>query len=395
MPAFLGSKPLFDRKIQIVKPVLPEIATMDEGVHSILQSGSVTKGKYLEEFENRIAEHLNVKHAVGVSSCTTGLMLGYQALGLTGEVIVPSFTFMASVSSLVWCGLKPVFVDVDAETTNIDPELIHSAISPRTCAIVAVHNFGNPAQIMELVNIAQKYNLMLIFDAAHGFGSLYGGNPVGSQGDLQVFSMSPTKLLITGEGGIVATNDDLVANRVRIGREYGNDGNYGSVFAGINARLAEFNSLLGIHSLDLLESAAQSRNKTAERYRDQLADLPGIGFQKVSTGNRSSYKDFSITVEKEKFGLSRDELGMVLSYDNIDTRKYYSPPVHLHAAYKEFRQGTQLENTLYLSETSLSLPIWTNMDETIIDGICDAIRHVFDHSKQIQNKLTNKVVGSK
>src|SRR5438093_1590971 len=222
-PAILGNTPVFDRKTPIVHPLLPNFTALANGVKSILGSGMVTKGQYLHAFEAAVAQHLGVKHAVAVSSCTTGLMLTYQGLDLTGDVVVPSFTFMATVSSLVWAGLRPVFADVDLGTTNLDPAAAEAAITPRTSAIVAVHNFGNPADIDALQALADRHSLRLIFDAAHGFGALYQGVPVGPQGDVNVYSLSPTKLLIAGEGGIVATNNNDLAEKIRIGREYGND----------------------------------------------------------------------------------------------------------------------------------------------------------------------------
>ncbi|MCX7608603.1 MAG: DegT/DnrJ/EryC1/StrS family aminotransferase [Anaerolineales bacterium] len=261
LPAILGGEPLFPTMLPMVRPVLPSFEEMREGIQTILQTGMVTKGPFMRQFEAEMAAHLGVKHAVAVSSCTLGMMLVHQALGLRGEVVVPSFTFMATVSALVWAGLKPVFADVDAQTFNLDPAAAEAAITPQTTAIVAVHQFGNPADIEGLQEVARRHNLKLIFDAAHGAGALYRGEPVGKQGDAQIFSLSPTKLLITGEGGIVATNDDDLAAKVRIGREYGNDGNYDSAFAGLNARMPELSALLGLHSLKRLEEAARHRNE--------------------------------------------------------------------------------------------------------------------------------------
>ncbi|HZW03611.1 MAG TPA: aminotransferase class I/II-fold pyridoxal phosphate-dependent enzyme, partial [Anaerolineaceae bacterium] len=245
-PAVLGGEPIFANKVTIVRPVLPELSELQADVHTILSSGMVTKGRYLREFEEAVCQHLGVKHAVAVSSCTTGLMLSYKLLGLTGDVVVPSFTFMATVAALVWNGLRPIYADVDPGTTNLDVAAAERAITPHTTAIVAVHNFGNPADIAELEALAHRHKLKLIFDAAHGFGALYQGVPVGKQGDAQIYSLSPTKLLITGEGGIVATNNDDLAEALRVGREYGNSGAYDSLFAGLNARMPEFNALMGI-----------------------------------------------------------------------------------------------------------------------------------------------------
>ena len=183
LPAILGGTPAFAAKIHIVRPVMPEFSTMTEGVQEILRTGMVTKGEHLKAFERAVREHLGVKHAIAVSSCTSGLMLTYRGLGLTGDVVVPSFTFMATVSALVWSGLRPVYADVDPKTTNLDARAAEAAITPQTSAIVGVHNFGNPADIDALQDVARRHNLKLIFDAAPGFGARYQGQPVGGQGD--------------------------------------------------------------------------------------------------------------------------------------------------------------------------------------------------------------------
>ena len=386
-PALLGGRPIFETHIPIVRPVLPTLTSLTGGVEEMLSTGMVTKGHQLRLFEDAVARHLGVRHAVAVSSCTTGLMLTYKALGLTGDVVVPSFTFMATVSALVWNGLRPVFADVRAATTDLDPAAAEAAITPQTTAIVAVHNFGNPAEIEALEALAKRRGLKLIFDAAHGFGALYQGHPVGAQGDAQVFSLSPTKLLIAGEGGIVATNDDALADQIRMGREYGNDGHYDSAFAGINARMPEFNALLGLRSLDLLENAALTRNETAALFQEALGCLPGIGFQEIYPGNRCSYKDYSITIDPIKFGLTRDELALALAAEHIDTRKYYQPPVHCHTAYRQYADGRPLPATVWLAEHSLSLPIWTNMDPKVSLGICEAIQRIHENNAEIHQRL--------
>ena len=267
-----------------MRPVLPSFEEMAPGIerHSGQRHGD--QRAVPAEFEDAVAEHLGVKHAVGVSSCTTGLMLLYQGLGLTGEVVVPSFTFMATVSALVWAGLRPVFAEVDPGTYNLDPAAVDAAITPNTSAIVAAHIFGNPADMEGLAEVATRRNVPLLFDAAHGFGSLYRGSPLGRQGVAQAFSLSPTKLLIAGEGGIVATDDDDLAEYVRLGREYGNSGQYDSAFAGMNARMPEVNALMGLHSLTMLEAAALRRNAVVNLYRRELGSLPGIGFQDIRAG---------------------------------------------------------------------------------------------------------------
>lgn len=392
-PAVLGGSPTFKSKVPMVRPVLPRFEELAAGAEDILGTGMVTKGRRLNEFEEAIAEHLQVKHAIAVSSCTTGLMLTYRCLGLTGDVVVPSFTFMATVSALVWAGLRPVFADVDGGTTNLLPSEAEAAITPNTSAIVAVHNFGNPAEIKELEAIAQKHNIKLIFDAAHGFGALYQGVPVGKQGDAQVYSLSPTKLLISGEGGIIATNDDELADRARMGREYGNSGSYDSAFAGFNARMPEFNALMGLHSLRNLERAAQHRNEVIAQFKEELGQVPGLKFQHIQPGNRSSYKDFSLVVDPALFGLDRDDLGSALELENVDTRKYYWPPVHQQTAYAHFAdQDKALPNTDMLAERSLSLPMWSGMDRETVAGIAGAVKRIHDSAVEIKRALHEESV---
>jgi dTDP-4-amino-4,6-dideoxygalactose transaminase len=386
-PAILGANPTFGQIIPLAKPLLPGIQDVAAEFEDILRNGILSKGQHGDSLEDRVAEALEVKHAIAVSSGTTGLMLAYQALELTGEVIVPSFTFMATVSALRWAGLRPVFADVDTETTNLSVQALRAAITPQTSAIVAVHNFGNPADINSLCEIADQYRLRLIFDAAHGFGSRYKNHPVGSQGDAQVFSLSPTKLVVAGEGGIVATNDDKVASRVRVGREFGNSGNYDSELPGLNGRLPEINALLARHSLRNLEAAVAVRNNVAAFYRHELCELPGIHFQYVRASDRSSYKDFAITVNPDSFGLTRDELARTLNAENIETRAYYDPPVHRQLAYRQFTPATRLIKTDALSSRVLCLPIWSAMDLEIPSKVCGAIIAAHEFADQIHTRL--------
>jgi dTDP-4-amino-4,6-dideoxygalactose transaminase len=394
-PAVLGNAPVFSSKLNIVRPRLPAFEEMKDEMAEIFSSGMVTKGRHVTAFEQAIADHLGVKNAVAVSSCTLGLMLTYKGLGLTGDVVVPSFTFMATASSLVWAGLRPVFADVKFSTTNLDPAAAEAAITPQTTAIVAVHNFGNPAEIDELKAIADRRGLKLIFDAAHGFGAWYRSQPVGSQGDAQVYSLSPTKLLIAGEGGIVATNDNALADRIRMGREYGNDGKYDSAFAGLNARMPELSALMGRHSLRNLDQAARQRNHTADLYRQELGSLPGIAFQEIAHGNRSSYREYSIMIDSSSFGLNRDQLATALTAENVDTRKYYHPPVHRQTAYQEFapRDG-ELVNTDLLASRSLSLPMWSEMSDETALNICRALRRISECADEITAALNQKAAAA-
>jgi len=362
-------------KIPIARPFLSNPEGLAGDVNRILASGALTKGRWLHELENKTAEYLGVKHAIAVSSGTTGLMLAYRALDLRGEAIVPSFTFMATATALVWARVRPVFVDSDFHTKNIEPKAIAEQITPNTTAIVAVHNFGNPAPIAELQEIANRHKLKLIFDAAHAFGARYQHQPIGAQGDVQVFSLSPTKLVVAGEGGIIATNCDDLARRLRLAREYGNDGTYDSVVVGLNGRLPEISALLGLQSLRELISAVENRNAYAAFYQRELRKLPGIGFQEVSSTDSTTYKDFVITIDEEQFGLSRDELMAALEAENIETRSYYNPPVHLQTVFRRFA-CRDLPVTEKLARQCLSLPMWSQMESGVLERICATIEAI-------------------
>lgn len=391
LPAALGGRPTFTQLIPVARPLLPNIREVEAEFAGILRSGILSKGRHGTALESSVAAELDVKHAIAVSSCTTGLMLTYQALDLTGDVIVPSFTFMSTVGALRWAGLRPVFADVDPKTTNVNPKAIRAAITRDTSAIVAVHNFGNPCDIDQLRSLSDDYGLRLIFDAAHCFGSLYNGRPLGAQGDAQVFSLSPTKLVVAGEGGIVTTNNDQVAARVRVGREFGNCGNYDSVRPGLNGRLPEINALLAKHSLNNLEVAVEVRNRMAAIYCERLGKLPGIKFQEVRPTDRSCYKDFAIVIDPDSFGLTRHELALTLRAENIETRAYYDPSAHQQSAYSQFAPAKGLPHTEMLAANILCLPIWSAMDPKICLKISEAIAVAHRFASSIHSKLKKEV----
>jgi len=384
-PAVLGGKPAFSKIFPFNQPTIPELGELTDQLKDIFSSKMITNAKYVREFEKNAAKYLGVKHAVAVSCCTSGLLLVLKALELKGEVIVPSFTFSATVQSLVWNNLKPVFVDCDPKSFNIDAKLVESLITPKTSAIMAVHIFGMPADVGALSKIAKMHGLKLIFDAAHGFGAKYDGKLVGGFGDAEIFSLSPTKILTAGEGGIVATNDDVLAGNIRIGRDYANQGDYNCQFAGLSARMAEFNAILGLKNLETIEEKVARRNEIADVYKENLKGLPGISFQETTPGSRCSYKDVSILIDPKKFGLTRDVLAQCLDKENIKTKKYYYPPVHHQKFITDMFKAdeSKLKVTNYVSQNILSLPILTHMKDKDITAICGAIRNIYKYRNEI------------
>jgi dTDP-4-amino-4,6-dideoxygalactose transaminase len=227
--------------------------------------------------------------------------------------------------------------------------------------------------------VAARHGIGLFFDAAHGFGARRGARMVGGFGAAEVFSMTPTKTLIAGEGGIIATNDDLLAERCRIGRNYGNPGDYDCRFIGLNARMSELHAALALASFEDLDERIARRGELAASYREVLGEIPGIGFPVVRDGDRSTYKDLTILVDAPVFGLTADELAGFLAEEGIETRRYYSPPVHRMHAYRAFSSGVDLPVTDAAAHAALALPLSGDMNDGHVARVGEAIRRIGAH----------------
>jgi len=375
VPAIHGGQPVFEKPFRFCRPLLPSLGNAVKYYEKSFKTGSITNATTVEHLEAAVAERLEVRYCVAVSSCTSGLMMVLRALGLTGEVIIPSFTFFATGHALLWNGLRPVFADCDEKTWNVDPVDVERKISERTSAILAVHLYGNPCDVDELTRLACRRHLKLIFDAAHGFGSYHRGHPVGQFGDAEVFSLSPTKLLVAGEGGLVTTNDATLARTIRGMRNYGDVGVYDPEWLGMNARMPEFNAALALAGLPLVEAKIARRNWIANKYTSLLSQLPGLRFQRVLSENVSTYKDYSIHITSETFGMSRDALAEALSAEGIETKKYFYPPVHKQRLYAPFDGPEQagLDRTNFITDGILSLPMYESLPEPTVEGIAYSI----------------------
>jgi dTDP-4-amino-4,6-dideoxygalactose transaminase len=386
IPAIAGGRPMFEERLPIVSPEgLPGEEFLRD-VRKILNSRQLTNATFVRQFEEVAEKYVGVPHCVAVSSCTAGLVLTLQALGLQGEVILPSFTFHASAHSLLWNGLKPVFADCDPETFCINPHAIKFQLSSKTAGILAVHLFGNPASIVELQTIASDASIPLIFDAAHAFGSDINDKRVGNFGAAEVFSFSPTKLLVAGEGGMIATRDAELARKLRVARNYGDSGNYDPESAGLNARMSEFHAALALRGLDGLDARIDRRNQIRLHYERRLRTIPGLSFQRIPPDNRSSCKDFAVLVDEAVFGKSRDWLFDALDRENIQVRRYFYPPVHRQKLYREIWDKRSLPVTESISESILNLPIYSTLSDENMEKICDAILRCHEYARK--KKLT-------
>jgi dTDP-4-amino-4,6-dideoxygalactose transaminase len=363
--------------IPLARPSVPDPSAVADDVERILKSGVLTNGPFVRELEARAAEYLGVRECVAVASCTAGLMLLLRASDLTGDVILPSFTFAATAHAVAWNGLHPVFADVDPSTLTLSPESVRRAMGVRTSAIMATHVFGTPCDVEELEDLACRDGIKLFFDAAHAFGSLRNGVPVGRFGNGEVFSLSPTKVVVAAEGGIIATDDDVLAERCRIGRDYGNPGDYDCRFVGLNARMSEVHAAIALNSLEGLDERIERRNELVALYREALSGVQGISFLGLGTSDRSTYKDLTIMVDPAAFGSDADGLGEALSSVGIETRRYYSPPVHTMEAYRRLSGSNgALPVTEEAARRTLTLPLWTDMTQAHVARVGDAITRI-------------------
>ncbi len=376
-PAIMGGSPAFPEGLPFMRPSVPDEEAVLGRLRTILATGTLTNGPYVRELEERAARYLGVRHCVAVSSCTAGLMLALLASDLSGDAVLPSFTFAATAHAAAWNQLRPVFADVDAQSLTLSPEAAARAIGVRTSVIMATHTFGTPCAVEELVSLARSSGVKLVFDAAHAFGSRRAGTPVGGFGDAEVFSLSPTKVLVASEGGLIATNSDLLAERCRIGRDYANPGDYDCLFIGLNARMSEIHAAFALASLEDLEPRIDRRNELAAMYMQALADVPGIDFPTVGESDRSTYKDFTVLVEGSDFGIDAVELGRALEAEGIQTKRYYAPPVHTMQAYRS-RAGKngQLPVTEAAAQRVLTLPLWSSMEGPELLAVADTIRRI-------------------
>jgi dTDP-4-amino-4,6-dideoxygalactose transaminase len=369
-PAVDGGQPLFPEGLPLARPQVADPDRVARASAEILASGVFTNGPYVRRLEEAAADYLGVRHCVAVASCTAGLMLSLRVSGLSGDVVLPSFTFSATAHAVAWNGLRPVFTDIRPDSLLLDPAAAARATGMRTSAILATHTYGTPCDVESLAQVARRNGIRLFFDAAHAFGSRRGSAMIGGFGDAEVFSLSPTKVLVAGEGGIIATNDDILAERCRYGRDYGNPGDYDTRFVGLNARMSELHAATALASFSDLEERIGRRNQLAERYHKVLGDLPGIGFPTVDEGDRSTYKDLTILVDAEGFGMDAPALAGALAAEGVQTRRYYAPPVHRQRAYRTVGPSNgALPVTDAAAARVLTLPLWTGMDDEQVDRV--------------------------
>jgi len=355
--------------VRLANPHLEEADA--RAVYEVVKSGRLSQGPRVEEFEKRFAEYVGVKHAIAVFNGTVALHLCLAAMdvGPGDEVIVPSFSFVATANAAVYQGAKPVFCDIRLNTYNIDPDKIEDKITSKTRVIIPVHYGGQIADMDPIIEIAEKYGLAVIEDAAEAHGSTYHGRMAGGLGDTGCFSFYPNKNMTTGEGGMITTDDDDLAERMRMMRSHGQDRRYHHVLLGYNYRMTELQAALGIVQLGRLEESIEDRIRIAERYTERLSSVRGVVTPSATPGNRHTYMLYTIRVP------SRDRVRAYLEERGVETRIAF-PPIHLQPIYREMYgyEGGELPVTEEAANSVLSIPIYQGLEEEKQDYVVNHLR---------------------
>lgn len=384
--AIFGAEPLFDEQLHVGRPNIGDRGTLLARVNDILDRRWLTNnGRYVQEFEARLAAMTGAKHAIAMCNATVGLEITIKALGLTGEVIVPSFTFVATAHALQFQGVTPVFCDVDPVTHNIDPARIEPLITPRTSGILAVHTWGRPCNIEAIEAIARRHGLKVLYDAAHAFACSAGGRSIGTFGDAEVFSFHATKFLNTFEGGAVMTNDDALAARIRLMKNFGFSGYDNVVDVGINGKMSEVSAAMGLTGLESIDEFIATNARHHAQYTQELAGLPGVTVTQYDSAERSNYQYVVLEIDELETGLGRDRLIDILWAENIMARRYFFPGCHLMEPYRTLfpAAGAALAQTERLVRRVLSLPTGTAVGAEEISGIAHIIRLAVEGSASI------------
>lgn len=364
------------KQIHVTKPFLPPLEEFIPYLEKIWHSKVLTnKGPFHEQFEIELCKYFGVEHLSLLTNGTLSLMTALQALRINGEVITTPYTFVATAHSLLWNNIKPVFVDVDPTTCNIDPNKIESAITSRTTAILPIHCYGNPCNVELIQKIADNYNLKVIYDAAHAFGVKYKGKSLLAYGDLSILSFHATKVFNTFEGGAIICSDAKIKQHIDHLKNFGFTDETTVVAPGINGKMSEFNAALGLLQLKHINNILKKREIIDKKYRYILGNTKGIYIPPLNSADIRNYSYFPIFIEDE-FPLSRDRLYQKLKDNNINARRYFYPIASSFPMYRELPGSQQdcLKIAKTLSERVICLPIYPELEDEDIENICLAIK---------------------
>jgi len=364
------------KTITVTSPLLPSLEEFMPYLQDIWDRKWLTNnGYYHKQLETALAEYLKVPYVNLFTNGTLPLLTALQALRITGEVITTPFSFVATTHSLWWNGIKPVFVDIDPVTCNIDPDKIEAAITPHTTAIMPVHVYGNPCDITRIQDIADKYGLKVIYDAAHAFGVELNGKSILEAGDMSTLSFHATKVYNTVEGGALICHDEKTKQRIDYLKNFGFAGETEVIGFGINGKMDEIRSAFGLLNLKQVDKAIKARHKVALQYRKGLKNVPGITLMQDIPNVRHNYAYFPIFIDEEKYGMTRDELYFKMKENGVLGRRYFYPLISSFATYRGLgsTRPENLPNATRIADSVICLPMYYGLTEEDVQRILSLI----------------------
>jgi dTDP-4-amino-4,6-dideoxygalactose transaminase len=388
--AIFGHPPAFPQPLHVGRPNLGDREAFLRRVNDIFDRRWLSNdGPLLKEFEHRIAEIAGVKHCVAMCNATVALEIAIRALELRGEVIVPAYTFVATAHALKWQEITPVFADMNPTTHNIDPNQIERLITPRTTGIIGVHVWGRACDTDAIESIARRRNLKVMYDAAHAFGCTRKGKTVGGFGECEVFSFHATKFINCFEGGAVVTNNDELADKLRLMRNFGFAGYDHVIYPGTNGKMTEVCAAMGLTSLEAMEQIIAVNRRNYEGYREGLRELPGVSLINYNPAERNNFQYVVVEVDPALAPLDRDELVAFLHTENVLARKYFWPGCHRMEPYRSSQPNTSLllPQTERVAARIIVLPTGQEVSSEVVVRICATITKAFDHSESVRAAL--------
>jgi dTDP-4-amino-4,6-dideoxygalactose transaminase len=391
--AIFSGTPAFAERLHVGRPNIGNRQRLIERINALLDRRWLTNnGPYVQEFEQKIADMVGVKHCIAMCNATVGLEIAIRALGLSGEVIIPSMTFIATAHALQWQEITPVFCDIDPKSLCLDPGQVEKMITPRTTGIIGVHLFGRTCDTDALQEIATRRSLKLMYDAAHAFACTKGGRMVGSFGDAEVFSFHATKFLNTFEGGAVVANDDELAAKIRLMKNFGFSGYDKVIYIGTNGKMNEVSAAMGLTSLESLDQVVETNRQNYNTYLDGLSDIPGITVLQYDESEKCNFQYIVLLVDKNRAGVTRHQLVQILWAENVLARRYFYPGCHKMEPYRSYfpHASLLLPVTERIVKQVLSLPTGTAVSADNIREICNIIRLVVSNADKVRTQLNFK-----
>lgn len=365
-----------NKLITVTSPLLPNLTDFNEMLQEIWGSKWITNnGSFHKQLEKELADYLKVPYISLFTNGTLPLITALQALRITGEVITTPYSFVATTHSLWWNGCKPVFVDIDSATGNIDPDKIEAAITPQTQAIMPVHVYGKPCDTKRIQEIADKYGLKVIYDAAHAFGVEVNGESILNAGDMSTLSFHATKVYNTIEGGALVMQDERAKKRIDYLKNFGFAGEVEVVAPGINSKMDEMRSAYGLLNLKQVDAAIEARHQIAVKYREALRSVGGITFMDDMSGVKHNYSYFPIFVDTEKYGMNRDELYFKMKEQNVLGRRYFYPLISEFSTYRglDSAKPENLPNAHKMANSVICLPMHHELDNVSVERVIKCI----------------------